>query len=157
MEKPKNDSLGRRTFLKTAAVGATALVIVGLEVFDLWGTLHSLRDQLDRTVTARIRSDARVVSISTKDLYLKSNYQGFRRYPEVDVTIAADAEATVPALTEACRRLITPDRRRALDERGRAVATAKTQALERVRSAATYMDGTPARSAALACRPSYGT
>ena len=26
MEKPKNDSLGRRTFLKTAAVGATALV-----------------------------------------------------------------------------------------------------------------------------------
>ncbi len=117
---------------------ANADVIVGLEVFDLWGTLHSLRDQLDRTVTARTRSDARVVSISTKDLYLKSNYQGFQRYPEVDVAIAADAEATVPALTEACRRLITPDRRRALDERGRALATAKTQALERVRRAATY-------------------
>ena len=34
--------------------------------------------------------------------------------------MAADAEATLPALTEACRKLVTDDRRRAFDERAEA-------------------------------------
>ncbi len=113
-------------------------VIVGFEVWDLWGTLNLMRDQLHRTVTPRIQADAKVVSISTKDLYLKSNYQGFQRYPEVDIAIAADAEATLPSLIEACRRLITPDRRRTLDERGRALRASKERALERARRDAAY-------------------
>ena len=113
-------------------------VIVGLEVWDLWGTLNAMRDQLDRTVTSRIRADAKVVSISTKDLYTKSNYQGFQRYSEVDIAIAADAEATLPSLIDACRRLITSDRRRTLEERGRALATSKAQGLERARREARY-------------------
>ena len=50
---------------------------------------------------------------------MKSNYQDFQRYPEVDIAIAADAQATLPSLIEACKRLITADRRRALDERGK--------------------------------------
>ena len=117
---------------------ANADLIVGLEVWDLWGTLNLMRDQLHRSVTSRIQADAKVVSISTKDLYLKSNYQGFQRYPEVDIAIAADAEATLPSLIEACRRLITPDRRRMLDERGRALAASKERAVERQRQEATY-------------------
>ena len=32
---------------------------------------------------------------------MKSNYQDFQRYPEVDLAMAADAEATLPALIEA--------------------------------------------------------
>ena len=113
-------------------------VIVGLEVWDLWGTLNSMRDQLHRTVRSNIRADAKVASISTKDLYSKSNYQGFQRYAEVDIAIAADAEATLPSLIEACRRLINSDRRRNLDERGKALAASKAQTLERVRRDAAY-------------------
>ena len=113
-------------------------VILGLEVWDLWGALNSMRDQLHRTVRSNIRADAKIASISTKDLYVKSNYQGFQRYPEVDIAIAADAEATLPFLIEACRRLINADRRRRLDERGRALAASKAQTLERVRRNAAY-------------------
>ena len=116
----------------------SADVILGLEVWDLWGALHSIRDQLHRTVTSNIRSDARVVSISTKDLYVRSNYQGFQRYPEVDIALAADTEATLPALIEAVRRRITGDRRRIFEERGRALAAGKARALERAREAAAY-------------------
>ena len=44
----------------------------------------------------------------------KANYQDFQRYPEVDIAMAADAEATLPALIEACNRAMTADRRRVL-------------------------------------------
>ena len=45
---------------------------------------------------------------------MKSNIQDFGHYGEFDLDIGADAEATLPALIEACRKLITPDRKRAL-------------------------------------------
>ena len=41
----------------------------------------------------------------------KSNYQDFQRYAEVDLAIAADAEATLPSLIEAVKRLLTDDRK----------------------------------------------
>ena len=37
--------------------------------------------------------------------------------------MAADSEATLPSLIEACKRLITADRKRALEERGKKLAT----------------------------------
>ena len=37
---------------------------------------------------------------------------------EADLAITGDAEATLPALIEAVKKLITPDRRRAIEERG---------------------------------------
>ena len=46
------------------------------------------------------------------DLNHKSNYQDFGRYAEVDLAIAADAEATLPALIEAVQ---APDHRRSQD------------------------------------------
>ncbi len=42
--------------------------------------------------------------------------------PKLDLAIAADGEATLPALIEACKRLITPDRKRALEARGAKLA-----------------------------------
>jgi len=45
--------------------------------------------------------------------------------------MAADAEATLPALTEACKRLITADRRRVFDERGKKLGEANANAHER--------------------------
>jgi len=60
----------------------------------------------------------KLITISSIDLNTKSNYQDFGRYAEVDLAIAADAEASLPALIEACKRLITSDRKRAFQERG---------------------------------------
>jgi thiamine pyrophosphate-dependent acetolactate synthase large subunit-like protein len=117
---------------------AGADVILALEQDDLWGELHDYRDQQERTYRRVTRAGAKVLSISSKDLYTKSNYQDFQRYAEVDLAIAADAQATLPALIEACRREITGDRRRVLDERGAGIAAANARSLERARTAATY-------------------
>src|SRR5438552_4474364 len=94
-------------------------VVLGLEVEDLWGTLHTVRDQLYRSFRSLTKPGARVISIGTRDLYTKANYQDFQRYQETDMAIAADVEATLPALIEACKRLITADRKRTLQERGK--------------------------------------
>src|SRR5437762_5177389 len=113
-------------------------LIVGLQVADFWGTVNNLRDQLVRSSRALTKKDSKLVSISSNDLYLKSNYQDFQRYTEVDIAIAADPEATLPLLIEACKRLITADRKRVFEERGKKFAAAHAQALEQARAAAVY-------------------
>ena len=47
------------------------------------------------------------------DLFQRSNYGDYMRYAEVDLAIAADAEATLPALIDEVKRLTTADRKRA--------------------------------------------
>ena len=125
-------------------------VVLGLEVDDLWGTLHSVRDQLNRTFRSLTKPNAKVISIGTRDLYTKANYQDFQRYQESDIAIAADVEATLPALIEACKRLITADRRRTLQERGKQLAENKTRSFQRARTEATYAwDASPITTARL--------
>ena len=70
---------------------ANADVILGLELTDFWGTVNSFRDQLHRSSKPATRPDVKLISISSGDLYDKSNYQDFQRYTEVDLAIAADA------------------------------------------------------------------
>jgi acetolactate synthase I/II/III large subunit len=72
--------------------------------------------------------NAKVINISSVDLFMKSNIQDFGRYADVDIDIGADAEATLPALIEACKRLITPDRKRAMEDRGARLAEAHKKA-----------------------------
>jgi acetolactate synthase-1/2/3 large subunit len=127
---------------------ANADLIVGLEVPDLWGAVNSYRDQLHRSSQPVTKAGAKIVAISAGDLDIKSNYQYFERYPEVDIAVAADAEATLPYLIEACKRLITADRKSAFEERGKKMAAAHDQALDRARTDATYgWDSTPISTA----------
>jgi acetolactate synthase-1/2/3 large subunit len=86
---------------------------------------------------ARARS-AKVISISAVDLFLKSNIQDFGHYGDVDLDIGADAEATLPALIEACRKLITPDRKRALQDRGAKLAEAHRRVRQQAIDAGQY-------------------
>ena len=82
-------------------------VIVGLEVPDLWGAVNSYRDQLHRSYRPVTKPGVKLVSITTGELNIKSNYQYFQRYTEVDMGIvAADPEATLPSLN---RSLQAPD------------------------------------------------
>jgi len=120
------------------ALIANADLIVGLEVPDLWGTVNTVRDQLHRTTQTFIKPTTKVVSISALELGMKSNYQYFQRYPETEISIVADAEATLPYLIEACKRLITADRKRFFEDRGKKLAAAHEQGMQRARDEAAY-------------------
>jgi len=113
-------------------------VILGLELTDYWGVTHTFRDQLHRTSKSATKEGAKLISITAGDLYAKGNYQDLQRYPEVDLAIAGDAETTLPSLTEAVKKLITDDRKRAYQDRGGKLADARQRALERARTEATY-------------------
>jgi acetolactate synthase-1/2/3 large subunit len=125
-------------------------VILGLAVTDFWGAVNSFRDQLQRSSHSITGEGVKLISITAGDLYVKGNYQDSQRYAEVDLAIAADAEATLPSLIEAIKRLITGDRRRSLDNRGKQLAADRQGLLEQARTAATYgWDASPISTARL--------
>jgi acetolactate synthase-1/2/3 large subunit len=125
-------------------------VILGLEMSDFWGNVNSFRDQMRRTSETLIKPGTKLISINSDDLYTKSNYQDFDRLPEVDLAIAADGETTLPALTEAVKRLLTDDKRRSGEARGAQLAKAHQQTLGRDREAAAVAwDASPISTARL--------
>ncbi len=141
---PLNSSGGRQLL-------GNADVILGLELTDFWGTVDAFRDSLIRSSRSILKPGTKLISINANDLYTKGNYQDFQRYPEVDIAMAADAEATLPALTEACKRLITADRRRAFEERGKKLAETQKNAMDRARADAAYAwDASPISTARMA-------
>jgi acetolactate synthase-1/2/3 large subunit len=135
---------------RTAAAIGEADVIVGLEVADFWTTVNAFRDQLHRSSRYIPKASAKLITITTGDLYIRANYQDFRRLQNVDLAIAADGEATLPSLIEAVKRHGTSDRRRVYQERGAKLAEASRAAAERSRVAATYAwDASPVSTARL--------
>ena len=127
---------------------AQADLILGLEVQDFYGLNHrgtpANRQVLGSAYRRTGNPNVKLVSISALDLNHQSNYQDFGRYAELDLAIAADGEATLPSLIEACKRLITADRRRALDERGAKLAEVHKRNREQARTqAALGWDSSP--------------
>jgi len=130
---------------------ANADVILGLEVWDFWGTVNDFRDQLHRTSRPMVKPNAKLISISATDLNTRSNYQDFQRFADLDLSMAADSEATLPALIEACKRQLTADRKRNLEERAKKLVDAKRQAHERLLTEASYAwDASPISTARMA-------
>lgn len=84
---------------------AKADVILGLELWDTYGTINQVRDRVHRDSIRRARPDAKVISIGASELFTKSNYQNFQRYYASDLSIAGQAQATLPSLLEQVRRL----------------------------------------------------
>ena len=76
--------------LRARAAIAEADVIVGLESADFWGAVNAVRDQLHRSTRRVAKPDAKLITITTGDLYIRANYQDFRRMQSVDLAIAAD-------------------------------------------------------------------
>ena len=132
-----------------ATLGA-ADVILGLELTDFWGTVNTYRDQLHRSSRSILKAGAKTIAISTREIGLKANYQDFQRFPDLDVTIAGDAEATLPSLVEAVKKLVTGDRRRVFEARAKKLADASANAYERARTDAGYAwDASPVTTARL--------
>jgi acetolactate synthase-1/2/3 large subunit len=160
LQAPVIDQGGRMNFptrhplnhsARTRALVADADVILGLELTDFWGTVNSFRDQLERTSHPVSKAGAKLVSITAGDLFTKANYQDAQRFVDVDLAIAADAEATIPSLVEAIARQATADRKRAFQARGAMLASARQQAWDEARTEATYAwDASPISTARLA-------
>src|SRR6266853_918293 len=110
------DQGGRMNFPRTHYLSAPpaavsgADVIIGLELSDFWATVNAYTDNAMKegigTNSTRIKRDAKLISISSVDLNTKANYQDFQRFQVIDVQMAADAEATLPALIEAVKSAI---------------------------------------------------
>jgi acetolactate synthase I/II/III large subunit len=130
------------------AVLSAADVVLGLECEDLWGTVNEYKDVLIRHSEPILKRGAKVISIGAGDLFIHSNYQDFQRLPEVDLAIAADAEETMPALIEACRKLVTGDRRIVFETRGKKLGEARLALLAKAREEAAYAwDASPVSTA----------
>lgn len=118
---------------------AEADVVLALEPGDLSNVARQARQR-----------NAKVVSITATHLFQRSNYQDFQRYAEVDLSIAADAEASLPALIEEIRRLTTGARRETFRQRGERVAEANRRSFEQARVDASYgWDASPVSTARL--------
>ncbi|MBZ5577047.1 MAG: twin-arginine translocation signal domain-containing protein [Acidobacteriia bacterium] len=113
----------RHPLFNTGSVAA-ADAILGLEVPDMWNVTHTQTpiNRMGMESRSIVKPGAKVMTITAGDLFSRSNYQDFGRYADVDLAIAADAEATLPSLIEACKKLITSDRKRAMEERGKKLA-----------------------------------
>jgi thiamine pyrophosphate-dependent acetolactate synthase large subunit-like protein len=127
-------------------------VILALEPQDLWGITHKMTglNKFGMESQPTIKAGAKVVTISAVELNHKSNYQDFGRYVEADLAITGDPEATLPELIEAVKKLLTPDRRRALQERGAKIAAENQAGRMRNRElAAIAWDASPITTARL--------
>ncbi|MBI3048389.1 MAG: thiamine pyrophosphate-binding protein [Acidobacteria bacterium] len=113
-------------FYGTGGPGYTPDVTLGLEVSDMSAAARAAR-----------AGGRKTISISAEHLFQGSNIHDFGRYADVDLVIAADAEATLPALIEEFRRAMTPGRRTAAEARGARIAAAhkeiQTRAIQNAR------------------------
>ncbi len=131
---------------------ADADLVLGLEVPDFYQQVNALTpiNRMGMTSRRLTKPGTKIATVSSMELLTKSNYQDFGRYNEVDLAITADAEATLPALIEQCRRLITPERRRVFDARGARLEAAAKEALEQnIEQAAYGWDASPISTARL--------
>jgi hypothetical protein len=130
-------------------------VILGLELESCWSATHACHDASERYADTVIRPGTRLISIGAAHLYQKANYQDFQRFQEIDLVIPADAEATLPYLVEAVRRIVPADRKDAMAARGERLAAAHRQMIKTIKDEALY-GWQQARSQRVALPPNPG-
>jgi len=159
LNAPVIDQLGRMNMPNTHhlyQVGGSRLieqadVILGLELTDFWGTVNSSDDSVEMAQAYRPKAGAKLISIGMGDLYIRANYQDFERYQQVDLAIGADAETTLPMLTEYIKQAIPADRRAKIAERGERARKNHAQARQSIlaQAAANAWDASPVSAARL--------
>jgi acetolactate synthase I/II/III large subunit len=128
--------------------------VIGLELSDYWATVNAWIDNGEQhghgIQESRIKTGTKLISISAVELNTKANYQDFQRFQVTDVGMAADAEATLPALIDAVRSAIPASAKAAIEKRGEAFRKAKTEGRERMLAAAAIgWDASPISTARL--------
>jgi len=165
LQCPVVDMFGRMNFptrhplnhsFRRTGVLANADVIVGFELNDYWGAVHGFEDRIIRRSAPLFRPSAKTISIGVRDIFTKANYQEFQRYPDVDLAIVGDGEATLPSLIEEVKRLVDANRKLAYEARGKKLAEAKFAMLEQAKSDATIAwDASPITTSRL-CAELWG-
>jgi len=164
LQAPVIDQKGRMNFPNTnhlfqnargQALLKEADVILGLELSDYWGTVNRYIDNGENDGAglqeSHVKPNARLISISSIALNTKSNYQDFQRFQVVDVDMAGDAEATLPALIEAVKQSLPANRGANIEARGNVMKKAWDDARARTRAAASYAwDASPISTARMA-------
>ncbi len=136
---------------RARAVVTNADIILGLEVWDFFGVVDQFASQMDNATRMITKPTAKLISISANDMFYKSNYQNFQRHTDIDMAVAGDAEASLPWLIEAVRKLVTDDKKRAFAARGAKLAQDSAKSLEDARLAASYgWDASPVSTARMA-------
>ena len=132
---------------------AGADVIIGLELSDFWAVVNSYMDNGEHGHgfnQQRMKPGTKLISINSVELNTKANYQDFQRFQAVDISMAADAEATLPVLIEAVKAAIPNDRKAAIEKRGEAAKKAREEVRLRARQAAAIAwDASPISTARL--------
>jgi len=159
LQAPVVDMGGRMNFPKThylsrpPTVVNNADVVIGMELSDFWGVVNAYIDNGEHGIginQSKIKPDTKLISINSSELITKANYQDFQRFQSVDVSMPADAEATLPALIEALKSAISNDRKAAIAKRGEAIKKAYAEGKERTRqTAALAWDASPISTARL--------
>jgi thiamine pyrophosphate-dependent acetolactate synthase large subunit-like protein len=80
----------------------------------------------------------RRISVTTAELLATHNYNVLGSPVQADMIVAGDPEATLPALIEEVRKLMTPDRRAAFEQRGKRHAEANSRARKQAVEQARY-------------------
>jgi acetolactate synthase I/II/III large subunit len=129
---------------------AQADLVVGIDVTDFWGTTHAYRDQLHRSSRPILKPSAKTVTLTAADQFLRSNYQNFQRFNDVDFEISGDGAATLPFLVEAVKSAIPTDKKTAYEARGKKLGVAHAAAYKAAQNeAASGWDATPISTARL--------
>jgi acetolactate synthase-1/2/3 large subunit len=159
LQAPMVRQNGRLNFPTTHYLGrpesvvSQADVVLGLELADYWNTVNKFTDNNAQgvgTFGSRIKPDTKLISIGARLLMTKSNYQEFQRFQPVDVPIAGDVEATLPALIEAVKVALPDNRKDAIAKRGQAIKEAHMKGREETRQlAAIAWDASPISTARL--------
>ena len=123
---------------RARAVVSQADVIVGLELENFWGATHTFHDNIERYADTNIKPGTKLVSIGAAHLYVKANYQDVQRFTDIDLVVPADAQATLPYLIEAVKRLIPSDQKAAMAARGEKLAASHRQAIKVLKEDALY-------------------
>jgi thiamine pyrophosphate-dependent acetolactate synthase large subunit-like protein len=125
-----------------AATIHQADVVLGIEVFDLYGAVNQYRDRIVRDSHPLMKPNSKLITLSAADLLMHANMQDFQRYQPADLAISGDGEATLPFLVEAVKQAMPKSGLYA--DRTAKLADVTSGDLQRARTAATYAwDATP--------------
>jgi acetolactate synthase-1/2/3 large subunit len=151
------DNAGRMNFpsrhplnqsFRRGAVIPQADVILAIEMNDIWGALNSFSDRIVRSSQPITKKGAKIITLGSRDLYMKSNYQDFGRYQDVDAAIAGDGEASLPFLIDEVKRRVDAGRKSAYEARGKRFAAARLAMVEQTKADATIgWDASPITTA----------
>jgi thiamine pyrophosphate-dependent acetolactate synthase large subunit-like protein len=111
-------------------------VIIGMELNDFWGVVNAFVDNPEKLQERVAKQDVKLVNIASADFYIKSNYQDFQRFQSVDLSIAGDAQATLPALIEAVKQAATAAQRSRFASRAEPMRDAYKAGIGRMKTAA---------------------